>query len=86
MLVRITCLVALLFCIASSGCIRSDAVAVQTRFANEYRCGSDGVTVRRLGAGAFEATGCGQRATYVCTTQAHRGGWLCVREGGSSSW
>lgn len=49
-----------------SGCTRSDLVAVQTRYANEFSCPYESVVVRSLGAGGYRASGCGRQAMYEC--------------------
>lgn len=51
---------------------------LRARAASEFGCQPEDVTITRLGAGGYRAFGCGQSATYVCTTTN-----VCIRESGS---
>lgn len=64
---------------ASVGCT-SDLV--RQRAASEFPCQESQIVVRQLGAGGYEARGCGQRAVFVCARTG--GGTTCLRQSGES--
>ncbi|MDW8281532.1 MAG: hypothetical protein RMK29_07465 [Myxococcales bacterium] len=51
---------------------------VASRFAGEFVCPEDRVTVEKLGGDRFRATGCNRRAIYRCSGEY---GELCERIG-----
>jgi hypothetical protein len=60
---------------------------VLKRSSREWECPKESIKVRHLGSHIYEAKGCGQRATYVCTrpielvgTYAMHGDWRCTLE------
>ena len=58
--------------------------AARGRFSKEYTCPKDEVATDDLGGSAYRAQGCGQAATYVCTT--HDGEEpACVKESEQSA-
>lgn len=66
-------------CAVTSGCV-NPATPVQRRFSIEARCPVEEVRVIPLGAGGYRATGCGQRASYVCVSSRSGMRVLCSRE------
>lgn len=54
------------------------------RSANDLNCPESEVHITDIGAHAFQAVGCGRRATYVCDNHAPAGSFIqdirCTRE------
>jgi hypothetical protein len=66
-------------CGAWSGSVRQEA-------ANDFRCADQSVQVQRVGDGRYLASGCGQRAGYVCKTERvskHRTRVQCAQNEGA---
>jgi hypothetical protein len=59
------------------------------RSANDFNCPQGEIQVRDIGAHAFQAIGCGRRATYICDNQAPAGSLIadirCTREAETES-
>ena len=64
--VRIGSVASLVLC-ALLGCTSTKSI-VQKRFATDYACSADAVTVSERGSNIYAASGCGKSAEYVCGT------------------
>lgn len=58
--------------LASAGCTKS--AAVESRFARDFSCPVDEISVRDLGGGQFYAHGCNRGATYTCVRESSLAG------------